>query len=500
MGEKNQIRLGVILSYLSIAINILAGLLYTPWMVQQIGKNNYGLYTLANSLIVLFMVDFGLSAATSRFVSKYIAEGRQDKVDDFLGIVYKLYLIIDAVILIVFIVIFFFIDSIYVNLTPDEIEKFKVIYCIAAINSVISFPFVTLNGILTSYEKFIQQKLADIIHRVLTMFLTISALCLGMGLYALVTVNAISGLVTIAYKLIAIKKTTAAKVNFKYSDKKLYKSIFMFSFWSTVSSVAQRLIFNITPTILGIVANSAAIAVFGVVTTIEQYSYLITSAINGMFMPKISQIYYNNKDADIMPLMIKVGRFQFAINGLIVAGFATVGKSFINLWMGKDFSDAYIGIMLVILPGLFYNPLQIANTAMIVKNKVKLQAVITLITGLTNIICSFLLSRSFGAVGACISIFIAYSIRAVLYHIIHKRVMKTNIPMFMKKCYLKMLPTVLITLLFGVGLNIFVEDGGWLILAIKVSILVFVYFVGLLILGLTKEERTKLFNKIRSIS
>ena len=58
--QKSQIKFGAILSYVSIAVNIIAGLLYTPWMVNQIGGDDYGLFTIVNSLITLFMVDFGL--------------------------------------------------------------------------------------------------------------------------------------------------------------------------------------------------------------------------------------------------------------------------------------------------------------------------------------------------------------------------------------------------------------------------------------------------------
>lgn len=76
-------------------------------MVDTIGKSDYGLYTLANSLITLFLVDFGLSSAVSRYVAKYRAEGRQDKVNNFLGAVYKLYLIIDAVIFVALLIIYF---------------------------------------------------------------------------------------------------------------------------------------------------------------------------------------------------------------------------------------------------------------------------------------------------------------------------------------------------------------------------------------------------------
>ena len=93
MNNQKQIKFGAILSYVSIAINIVAGLIYTPWMIDQIGEASYGLYTLANTLITLFLIDFGLSSATSRYVAKYRAEGNQEKVDNFLGVVYKLYMI-----------------------------------------------------------------------------------------------------------------------------------------------------------------------------------------------------------------------------------------------------------------------------------------------------------------------------------------------------------------------------------------------------------------------
>ena len=45
MNSQKQIKLGAMISYAAIAINIVATLLYTPWMVRQIGQANYGLFT-----------------------------------------------------------------------------------------------------------------------------------------------------------------------------------------------------------------------------------------------------------------------------------------------------------------------------------------------------------------------------------------------------------------------------------------------------------------------
>lgn len=498
ISANKQIKIGAVISYLSIAVNILAGFIYTPWMIERIGKGDYGLYTLANSLITLLLVDFGLGSAISRYIAKYRAEGRQDKIDNFLGIVYKLYLIIDAVILAALTILFFFIDRIYVNLTPDELEKFKVVYLISASFAVVNFPFVTLNGILNSYEEFIHLKLADVIYRILLIAMTVAALLMGHGLYALVTVHAIAGLIVIAYKLIVLKRRVDLKVNWKYSDHSLCKDIFAFSVWITISTLAQRLVFNITPTILGVVANSGVIAVFGIVTTIEGYAYTFTTAINGMFMPKISRIYaQGNENEEFMPLLMNVGKFQYALNGLIVAGFAVVGKAFINLWMDSTYADAYYGILLVLIPGLFFNSLQIANTAMIVRKKVNLQAWINLGMGIINVVLSLLLSREFGVIGACISIFVAYMIRVMALLIVYKKVLKLDMPALIKNCYVRMSIPVLITVGLGFLMNYFIADNGWIILCGKGIAVVAIYALVILGFGLTRDERKIIFRIIK---
>ena len=499
MNEK-QIKIGTIISYISIGVNILVGLLYTPWMVKQIGQSQYGLYTLANSLITLFLFDFGLSSATARFISKYHAEGNQQAANNFLEVVYKLYGLIDLVLFAAFTIIFVFIDSIYTNLTPEELRQFKVVYIIAASFNLVNLPFVTLNGILTAYEKFIQLKFADLIYRVVLVGLTVIALLSGMGLYALVSVNAIAGLVVIIYKYIVIKTCTPVRVNFGYSDKSLIKEVFGFSVWAAISTLSSRLIFNITPSILGIVANSAAIAIFGVITTIEGYTYTITTAINGMFMTEISRIYLEPEDKakeNLMSLMVGVGKFQFALNGLIIIGFFLVGRQFIGLWMGEDYASAYVGILLVITPGLFFNTLQIADTAMVIQKKVNIQAYIALACGVINVILSFILSRFLGVIGACISICIAYSIRAIAYHVVCKKCLHLSVGEFIKKCYLRMLPSLCIGILFGILLNLLIKDGGWFTLILKAALIAAVYLISTLYMSLSKEERAKFFNRIK---
>lgn len=437
MNNSRQIKLGAIMSYVAIAVNIISGLVYTPWMIHSIGRENFGLYTLALSVITLFVFDFGLSNAVTRFIAKYLAEDRQDKADNCIGLVYRLYIAIDVILFLILIGVFFFIHQIYRELTPDEIEKFKIVYSMAAMYAVVSFPFIPVNGILSAHECFIQLKVCDVLHKLIIVATMTMCLLMGYGLYALVFVNAFSGVVTILFKLYCIKCYTPQKISWRYFNKSELKELAGYSGWVTVIALSQRCIFNLAPSILGVVSGSTAIAILGIAMTLEGYTYTFANALNGMFLPKVSRVLAD-KDADILPLMIKMGRIQIYIVGMIVFGVICLGSDFIKLWVGDGFSESFICAVLIIVPSFFHLPQMIGNEAIFAANKVKQLSVTYIIMAVFNLIGAAILSPSLGATGICISVFIAYMVRTVGMDYIFYKEMNINIFCFFKETFVKL--------------------------------------------------------------
>lgn len=484
------------MSYLALGINILTGLVYTPWMISSIGRENYGLYTLAMSVISIFVFDFGLSSAVSRFLSKYLAEGRPDKANNCLGIVVKLYLIIDILFLIALTSIYFFIPNIYAELTPDEIEKFKVIYVVAAAFSVISFPFIPLNGILTANEKFVSLKVCDVIHKLIIVGAMTVCLLIGKGLYALVIVNAVSGIITIMMKLWCIRKYTRTKVNLRYEDNKLLYEIAGFSGWTTVISLCQRMVFTIAPTVLGIVSGSTAIAVFGIAASIESYVYYFANALNGLFLPRVSQLVSRNED--IMPLMNKIGKIQLIIVGAVTIGFICLGKDFIQLWVGEGFKESYLCAVFVIIPTIFYLPQEIGIQLIMVKNEVKYQAIVWTIMAVVSLLLSFVFGKYWGALGVSIAICIAYFIRTIGMDIILLRRLHVDVLHFFKVTYSRM-----IFLFISLIVLFLMVNNYYSFVSVWSFFLRFCFFVALYVSGvyivLNEEDRRMVLNSILSV-
>lgn len=477
--SNREIKLGALMSYLAIVIYMLAGLMFTPWMVQIIGQENYGLYTLATSLISIFLMDFGLSSAVTRFVSKYNAVNDQESIGKLLGIVYRLFFVIDLFITGVLFILYFNISIIYQELSVTEINSLKVVYIIIASFSIISFPFTTLNGILTSYEKFMFIKACDLFQRFIHVVITFIALRLGYGLYALVTIHALSGLLSIAAKIYGVRRFTPIKIKFFYKNSEMFNEILKFSLWTTVISIAQRFIFNITPSILGVISGSASIAIFGIASTLEGYVYMFSSAINGLFLPKVSRIVAEKGEErnDILSLMTRVGRIQISILALIFIGFVCLGKDFTLLWMGPKFSKAYLCAVVLMIPSLLELPQHIANLTIVATNKVKYQSIIFVLMALLNVLMSIPLTMLFDELGASISIGLAYLFRTIAMNIIYQVVLKIRVIIFFKDCYLKLMPWIILSFFVGKTITFLFPAVGWVELLIKAVMIAAAYIV-----------------------
>lgn len=498
MPSSRQLKLGALTSYIAIGINVLTGLFYTPWMIHSIGRENFGLYTLAMSVISLFVFDFGLSSAVTRFIAKYLAEGRQDRADNCMGLICRLYIIIDIVMTLVLLGVYFFIPEIYKELTPDEIDKFKIVYIIAAIYSVISFPFIPVNGVLTAHEKFIQLKLCDVAHKLIIVFAMSVCLLLGGGLYSLVSVNAIAGLVMLMLKIVCIKKFTPQGISMSFFDAREFKEIVGFSGWVTIMSLAQRFIFNIAPSILGALSGSTAIAILGVATTLEGYTYTFANAINGMFLPKVSRIV-SNDDGDVLPLMVKIGRIQIYITALIVFGVVCLGNHFIHLWVGVEFKDSYLCAIFVIAPCLLQLPQEIGSQTIFAKNKVKKLAIVYVLMALVNIVLALFLAPILGALGICISIFIAYMIRTIGMDIIFYQDLHINVIAFFRDTFIDLLMPLILCLVLGLIINAVIRIESWVGFILKGTCFVCSYVLVMYFFAMNENEKRLILSPVKRI-
>ena len=142
--KANQLKSGILLSYLSRIIQIVVGILYTPIMIRLLGQSEYGLYNIAASVIsYLGVLNLGFGSAYMRFYTRYRETEGQEKVANLNGMFLEIFILLGILAVLSGVVIAFNVELIFGNgLSISEIEIARVLVLILVVNLAVSFPTV----------------------------------------------------------------------------------------------------------------------------------------------------------------------------------------------------------------------------------------------------------------------------------------------------------------------------------------------------------------------
>lgn len=497
--STRQIKYGAMISYVTIAFNIVAGLLYTPWMIRQIGDSDYALYVMATSIIALLMMDFGLGSATSKFIAEYNAKKEYDRANEYIVNSFAIFSAISLTILVVLIVVWFLLNTIYANLTPGELKTFKGLYLIVGSYSILLFPFTPLNSILGGWERFLELKFTVLVQRILNVVFIVIALKGGMGVFALVLVNAVSGIIMTILQLYFVKRIKEIHISWKAVKINVIKQIAGFSLWLLISQICQNLLANLAPAIIGASLSTAEVTLFSLALTLERYVFTFSNGINGLFLPKVSAIMAEAEDKEkrITNLMIKVGKISLTIVGCIIVGFSVMGRGFITLWMGAAYSEIFINALMLMIPLLISSSQQIGYTYLMVGGEIKYQSMTDVITSITGIILLYSLTKVFGVVGATLGLSASMLLNSLIMNVLFVRRLHIDIGLFYKNTYVKWIFCAAVAGIMGNILVHFSEIHQWTDLFIDGALMAAIYGTIIAFSYFSMEERRELFSILK---
>ena len=130
--EKNQRKIGVVLSYVLLILNAVVGFIYVPILLYYMGKNEYGLYQTMGSLLATFVIlDFGLPATVIRYYSRYKSLNDEEGMENILALCSRIFAVLTAILLVAGSIMYFFLDDMYASsLTASELKSAKIIFII----------------------------------------------------------------------------------------------------------------------------------------------------------------------------------------------------------------------------------------------------------------------------------------------------------------------------------------------------------------------------------
>lgn len=507
MQASKEIKIGAILSYIIIIVNMLIGVLYTPILTAKLGQTEYGLYSLVTSVIsYLTILDFGFGNAIIIYTTRYRNKNEKDKEQKLHGMFFIIYSIIGIIAGIIGAMLWLNVDRLFGRtMSAEELSKAKVLMGILTFNLVATFPLSIFSSIITSYEKFVFSKVLNLLRIILNPIIMLILLNFGIKSIGLVILVTVLNITTLILNYIYCKSKLKIKLKFGKIDIKLLKEIMAYSVWIFLNSIMDKINWSLDQFVLGVYAGSVAVAIYAVAGQLNQMFMNFSTAISGVLLPKITKMESDNaSDEEFTDMFIKTGRIQFIVMALIITGFVLFGKEFIEImWVGPEYSESYIIACILMIPTTIPLIQNVGLNILQAKNLYKFRVIVLFIFAIINVAISIVLSKLYGGIGAAIGTAISIILGQVLFmNVFYHKKVGINIIKFWKSIF-KMFIPMIICIIFAIIIKYFIPINTVLVLLVQIFIYTLLYCILVWHFSMNSYEKDLIkipMNKIMRIS
>lgn len=499
-SSSKQRRVGLALSYAQTAASAVISVLYIPILLRGIGQSEYGLYQLLGSVIAYFSTMYSsLNASVMKYYTQYLIDNDTDSMENTLAISRRIFLIVSLIIVAISIpVIGIYRIAYRGSLTPHELNESMVMFVVMIANILIYLNNSIYSASILANEKFIFRRSLDLITQCIQPFAVV--LFIKRYPYALTIVSiqlALNVCVAIA-NILYSKKQLHVKVVFHGKDSALVRGLLSLSGSILFVTLADQIFWKTDQLILGQLYGTGVVAVYSIGSQLNTIYISIGVAMSGVVLPMLTKIINNDEDGTrLSAVFVKLGRYQSLMIMLVFSGIALFGKEFIVILAGKDYLDAYVVAMLLMVPYTVDLIQNSGNTILQTKDKYWYRARVLFVAAIINIFLTYALAKKYGMYGAAAATTVAIIVTSwILMNYIYSK----KIGLDIKKFWFNVAPIWFlgcIPFLIGLGIRKIKYSNNFIQFVIHVLLYVIFYILFAYFVIMKKEERKYLLGKFK---
>lgn len=498
----NQLKLGAILNYIIILLNTFVGLLYTPYMLRMMGQSEYGLYSLAASIIsYLTILDLGFGNAVIRYTAKFRAENKFEEQYEMFGMFFILYLIIGTVTCFLGMGLYFNVDKIFgATMSIYELERVKIMMALLVFNLAFTFPMSIFASIITAYERFVFPRIVNIVRILLNTIVMVCLLKFGYKAIAMVIVQTIFNILTLLLNCVYCFRNLRIHIYFRKFKLPLLREVAIYSFWIFLNVIMDKVYWSTGQFVLGATVGAVAVAVFAVAIQLQNMYMQFSTAISSVFLPKVTGLVVaNNDNQSISDLFIRTGRIQYIILSFVLSGFIVFGRPFISLWAGPAYNDAYIITLLFFISLLIPLIQNLGVTILQARNQMRFRSILYVIIAIVALIFQIIFAKIWGGLGCSIAVASALFIgQGVIMNIYYYRNQHIDIITFWKEIFkMSVIPAIIVCLGLLIFNRILIQS--WSDLLLYICVFSIIYIPLFYRFSMNSYEREMLVNPIKRL-
>ena len=372
-----------------------------PFIVHHLGQTGYGVWTLMVSLTgYLGLLDMGVRSAVTRFVARYHSAADHKEASRVTSTALQIFVAAGVLAALASMVMAFTVVR-HFQIDPVYITRARTVLILAGINVGLSLINGVFGGVITSLQRF------DLVNRVEILNLTLRSLAIflalrsGGGVVALGVIQLISSLgVGLVLARTAFRLYPELELQLGKPDWQRLSLIFSFSIYAFIVHISLQLIWYTDSVVIGAFLSVGMVAFFAIASNLLGYARTLLSSIAHTLTPMASSLEAVGKEDELRRLTMTASCYATVVMLPIAVTFMIRGKTFISLWMGRDYADLAGAVLQILVFAWFFNAGNgVTGSILMGISKHKALAPMAAGEGILNLILSIALVKPLGILG-----------------------------------------------------------------------------------------------------
>jgi O-antigen/teichoic acid export membrane protein len=398
--DKRQIIKNVGSSWFSLGINVALGLVLSPFIVHRLGDTAFGIWVLILSITGYYgLFDLGIGSSVIRFVSKYTATGEHEELAKVINTSLFTYSCIGLLSFMVTAVMAARIGSMF-HVPPEFVSTARWLLIMVGAAVALGFPFGIFGGFLEGLQRFYILNWTNIAANLLRAGLIFYSLKHGGGILSVALITVVMPLLASIARGFFALSYCPVPFAFKYIDRSTFRRIANYSGITFTIMIAAQLKFKTDEIVIASFMSFAAVTYFNVGARIVDYAGMVVRTLSQIFVPMTSQSEALGEMGRLRKIFLLGNRVCAMTIFPICAVLVILGKSIIEVWMGKKYVDAsYPVLVIMILCCTLWWAQGASGRILLGMSKHGTWAIVTVSEGVANLILSIILVRPYGIIG-----------------------------------------------------------------------------------------------------
>ena len=435
--NKRQIVKNVGSSWFSLGFDVLVGLFLSPFLLHWLGDTAFGIWVLIFSITGYYgLFDLGIRSSVVRYVSKFTATDDIEDLAKLINTSLFTYSCIGILSLLVTVVLSVYVDHIF-KIPPEFHSTARWLLLLVGASVGLGFPLGVVGGYLDGLQRFYVNNWANIAGDIARLVLIILAVRHGRGLLTIAAITVILPLILSAIRGVIAYRILPVPFGFKYVDRATFRTMANYSSVTLVIMIATQLKFKTDNIVIGTIISAAAVTYFSIGSRIVSYAQQVVMALAQNFLPLASQSEATGNVERLRKIFLAGNRFCAFTSFPITLTLLMLGKSVIEVWVGKKYvATSYSVLVVLIIPATLMWAQAASGRVLFGISKHRTWAFVTLGEGIANLILSIILVRPYGIIGDALGTAIPLTITMLFFMPVHLcRKLDIRIRTFVREAY-----------------------------------------------------------------